>query len=201
MVGLACYLGLIPFDPATLRFDGIVRRHLEIMTGAGIVAGVVYWMIAGRNAGAWRAAAAPAAATAAAAVAFAAAADGSSAVILEARRTRASQVNAVRIPGMTIRQALFIPTPSAKPRAMNRTGLFIALALALVIGLLFGIYPELDLKLAALFYDPATKSFPLKFNTLAAIRARRRDVDRVGPRAAGDRRAGGQSWCGRTGRC
>jgi hypothetical protein len=54
VVGLACYLGLIPFDPATLRFDGIVRRHLEIMTGAGIVAGVIYWMIAGRNAGAWR---------------------------------------------------------------------------------------------------------------------------------------------------
>jgi hypothetical protein len=25
------------------------------MTGAGIVAGIVYWMIAGRNAGAWRA--------------------------------------------------------------------------------------------------------------------------------------------------
>jgi len=24
------------------------------MTGAGIVAGAVYWMIAGRNAGAWR---------------------------------------------------------------------------------------------------------------------------------------------------
>ena len=54
VVGLACYLGLVPFDPATLRFDGIVRRHLEIMTGAGIVAGMVYWMIAGRNAGAWR---------------------------------------------------------------------------------------------------------------------------------------------------
>jgi len=54
LVGLACYLGLVPFDPATLRFDGVVRRHLEIMTGAGIVAGLVYWMIAGRNAGAWR---------------------------------------------------------------------------------------------------------------------------------------------------
>src|ERR1700688_1556153 len=54
VVGLVCYLGLIPFDPATLHFEGIVRRHLEIMTGAGIVAGVVYWMIAGRNAGAWR---------------------------------------------------------------------------------------------------------------------------------------------------
>lgn len=54
LVGAACYLGLIPFDPDTMKFDGIVRRHLEIMTGAGIVAGLVYWMIAGRNAGAWR---------------------------------------------------------------------------------------------------------------------------------------------------
>src|ERR1700761_8942026 len=54
VAGLACYLGLIPFDPSTLQFDGIVRRHPEIMTGAGMVAGVVYWMIAGRNAGAWR---------------------------------------------------------------------------------------------------------------------------------------------------
>ena len=54
IVGAACYLGLVPFDPDTLHFDGIVRRHLEIMTGAGIVAGVVYWLIAGRNAGAWR---------------------------------------------------------------------------------------------------------------------------------------------------
>ena len=54
LVGLDCYLGLVPFDTDTLHFEGIVRRHLEIMTGAGIVAGLVYWMIAGRNAGAWR---------------------------------------------------------------------------------------------------------------------------------------------------
>jgi membrane-associated PAP2 superfamily phosphatase len=52
---------------------------------------------------------------------------------------------------------------------MNRTGLFIALSLALVLGLLFGIYPELDLKLAALFYDAPTQSFPLKLNGWAAI--------------------------------
>jgi lipid A 4'-phosphatase len=52
---------------------------------------------------------------------------------------------------------------------MNRTGLLVALSLALVIGLLFGIYPELDLKLAALFYDAATKSFPLKLNAVAAF--------------------------------
>lgn len=50
---------------------------------------------------------------------------------------------------------------------MNRTGLFIALGLALVTGLLFGIYPELDLKLAALFYDPASASFPLKQDGIA----------------------------------
>ncbi|WP_354139292.1 hypothetical protein [Bradyrhizobium sp. LB11.1] len=54
LVGLACYLGLVPFHSDTLQFEGIVRRHLEIMTGAGIVAGFVYWLIAGRNAGAWR---------------------------------------------------------------------------------------------------------------------------------------------------
>src|SRR6202158_2100630 len=40
LVGLACYLGLVPFDTATFQFEGIVRRHLEIMTGAGIAAGV-----------------------------------------------------------------------------------------------------------------------------------------------------------------
>jgi hypothetical protein len=55
LVGLACYLGLVPFDAEALRFDGIVQRHLEVMTGAGILAGFVYWVIAGRNAGRWRA--------------------------------------------------------------------------------------------------------------------------------------------------
>ncbi|WGR94754.1 phosphatase PAP2 family protein [Bradyrhizobium sp. ISRA443] len=52
---------------------------------------------------------------------------------------------------------------------MNRTGLVIALGLALVIGLLFGIYPELDLKLAALFYDSTQKAFPLRADGLAAF--------------------------------
>ncbi|MDH6264185.1 lipid A 4'-phosphatase [Bradyrhizobium sp. BR13661] len=61
------------------------------------------------------------------------------------------------------------PSHSAKPRAMNRTGLFIALALWLVIGVVFGLYPELDLKLAALFFDPATKTFPIKLNEWAGF--------------------------------
>ncbi len=76
---------------------------------------------------------------------------------------------------------------------MNRTGLFIALGLALAIGLLFGIYPELDLKLAGLFYDPATKSFPLETQYARGDRARRRDVDCLGARVARDRRAGRQA--------
>lgn len=45
---------------------------------------------------------------------------------------------------------------------MNRTGLIIALALSLIFGLLFGLYPELDLKITAYFYDAAAKTFPIK---------------------------------------
>lgn len=52
---------------------------------------------------------------------------------------------------------------------MNRTGLFIALALWLLIGVVFALYPELDLKLAALFFDPATNTFPLKLNGWASF--------------------------------
>jgi hypothetical protein len=53
-IGALCYLGLLPWNPATSTFEGFVQRHLEIMAAAGILAGVVYWMVAGRKAGAWR---------------------------------------------------------------------------------------------------------------------------------------------------
>src|SRR5262245_65034879 len=42
---------------------------------------------------------------------------------------------------------------------MNRTGLVIALAVAAAVGLIFGIRPDLDLKLAALFFDPERQGF------------------------------------------
>ena len=45
---------------------------------------------------------------------------------------------------------------------MNRKGLLIALALFGGIGLLFGLFPQLDLWLAGLFYDAATKTFPMR---------------------------------------
>ena len=46
---------------------------------------------------------------------------------------------------------------------MNRTGLAIALAVAAVVGVLFGVYPRFDLDLAALFFDPNTHSFGAKY--------------------------------------
>ncbi|MGB7577304.1 MAG: PAP2 family protein, partial [Pseudolabrys sp.] len=35
---------------------------------------------------------------------------------------------------------------------MNRTGLIIALAIAVIVGMAFGFYPELDLSIARYFY-------------------------------------------------
>ncbi len=54
LTGVLCYLSLVPFDTATWAFSGLVRRHLEVMSGAGIVGGLAYWLVAGRNAGLWR---------------------------------------------------------------------------------------------------------------------------------------------------
>ena len=42
---------------------------------------------------------------------------------------------------------------------MNRTGLVIALAVAAVVGVVFGLRPDLDLKLAGLFFDPERGGF------------------------------------------
>ena len=52
---------------------------------------------------------------------------------------------------------------------MNRTGLLIALTLSFVFVVVFGFYPDLDLKVAVLFYDPVTKSFPIKSNAVASF--------------------------------
>jgi lipid A 4'-phosphatase len=43
---------------------------------------------------------------------------------------------------------------------MNRTGLVIALAVAVVVGGAFALRPQFDIDIAALFYDPATRTFP-----------------------------------------
>jgi hypothetical protein len=54
LFGLGVYLAFTQFDASAMTFVGVERRELEVMTGAGIVAGLVYWLIAGRRAGMWR---------------------------------------------------------------------------------------------------------------------------------------------------
>jgi hypothetical protein len=49
IIGLAYYMGVVPNAP-----QGRVLPTLGIMAGTGIVAGIVYWSIAGRKAGVWR---------------------------------------------------------------------------------------------------------------------------------------------------
>jgi lipid A 4'-phosphatase len=44
---------------------------------------------------------------------------------------------------------------------MNRTGLVIALSIGVVVGVVFGVVPRLDLAVSTLFYDPTTHDFPL----------------------------------------
>jgi membrane-associated PAP2 superfamily phosphatase len=46
---------------------------------------------------------------------------------------------------------------------MNRTGLLVALPLAVLAGTLFAVYPELDLRIAGLFFDPGKNDFALRW--------------------------------------
>jgi len=49
---------------------------------------------------------------------------------------------------------------------MNRTGLVIALLVGATTGLVFGFFPQLDLKISALFFDPQTRQFTLLHQVL-----------------------------------
>lgn len=52
---------------------------------------------------------------------------------------------------------------------MNRTGLFIALGVGIASGLLFALFPELDLKLATLFYTSTDSGFGMKADRIAVV--------------------------------
>jgi len=52
---------------------------------------------------------------------------------------------------------------------MTRTGLAIALAVAAVVGGVFAVYPQFDLDLSALFFDPATHTFDAAASVPLAI--------------------------------
>jgi membrane-associated PAP2 superfamily phosphatase len=54
---------------------------------------------------------------------------------------------------------------------MNRSGLIVTLIVAAVVGVVFGLYPDLDLKISAPFYDPVKKDFMLRWHpTLMFLR-------------------------------
>ena len=50
---------------------------------------------------------------------------------------------------------------------MNRTGLYIALAIGLVMAVVFSLWPQLDLKITSFFYNAQTKTFPVSSITWA----------------------------------
>jgi membrane-associated PAP2 superfamily phosphatase len=54
---------------------------------------------------------------------------------------------------------------------MSRTGLCIALGIGAVVGVVFGVFPRLDLAISGLFYDPATHDF--RINALLWVRQSR----------------------------
>lgn len=62
---------------------------------------------------------------------------------------------------------------------MNRTGLLIALALAAAIGLLFGIFPKLDLYLERPFFDPASAAEGGFWALYVPVLNRVRDLARI----------------------
>jgi membrane-associated PAP2 superfamily phosphatase len=51
---------------------------------------------------------------------------------------------------------------------MSRRGLIVALFIAAAVGVVFGFFPELDLKISRLFFDPAAGAFPLQKERMLA---------------------------------
>ncbi len=54
LLGCVLYLNLDGWNWGAVSVQGFARREIEVMAAAGIVAGFVYWALAGRNAGKWR---------------------------------------------------------------------------------------------------------------------------------------------------
>jgi hypothetical protein len=54
VLGVLGYLSIAHLDADAMTTLSGARHDLEVIASAGIVAGLVYWLIAGRNAGRWR---------------------------------------------------------------------------------------------------------------------------------------------------
>ena len=50
---------------------------------------------------------------------------------------------------------------------MNRTGLVAALLVGLCVGVVFGVYPQLDIAISRLFFDETMRVFPTVYSLIA----------------------------------
>ncbi len=50
---------------------------------------------------------------------------------------------------------------------MNRTGLVIALVIGVGVGVVFGVYPELDIAISRLFFNESYRVFPIQYSIVA----------------------------------
>src|SRR6476469_7672316 len=56
---------------------------------------------------------------------------------------------------------------SARPLAMNRTGLVIALVIGACVGVVFAVYPQFDIAISRVFFDESYRVFPVQYSLVA----------------------------------
>src|ERR1700694_335771 len=62
------------------------------------------------------------------------------------------------------RTGFHCPGSCARPLPMNRTGLVIALLAGVGVGVVFGLWPQLDIAISRMFFDEARGTFPALYS-------------------------------------
>ena len=84
---------------------------------------------------------------------------------------------------------------------MNRTGLVIALAVAVVVGVVFAVYPRLDIAISAFFYDRQINLFKVNAQPWVNAFPRCRALADYADRRAGRSSPSSARWSCRDGAC
>src|SRR5262245_7690952 len=86
-----------------------------------------------------------------------------SATLHEVERRHAST-----LAGLPRQRRLFpLARPSARPSPMNRTGIVIALAIGACVGVVFAVWPQLDIAISRLFFSDEYRVFPVQYSLVA----------------------------------